>query len=57
MKLQVERTRFLLIPDNAQDEAWIEEVLGLRKDTDTAVIRRENIASSFGLAYIKGEKR
>ena len=42
MKLKVHRRWLQIIPENEIDEAYIEEVLGLKKDKDSVHLVREN---------------
>lgn len=62
MKLEVTRYGLKIVPENAQDEAYIEEVLGLRNLSDDVakppkrceLVRRNAIGLSR-LAYIQTE--
>jgi hypothetical protein len=51
MKLEVERDRLLIKPETPQDEAYLEEVLGLRKMGDTVEIMRVNAMGLSCWAY------
>lgn len=51
MTLKVERYRLLIIPDNDTDEAYLEEVIGLRKAKDTAPLVRVNAVGLHCWAY------
>lgn len=66
MRLEVERYRLLILPDpgtigdhsrRETDVAYIEEVLGLRKDGDEAIVRRVNATNLFCLAYLEVSKK
>lgn len=53
MKLKIERHRILLIPEDATEVAYIEEVLGLKYEVDEVVCKRVN-AMGFGcIAYLE----
>lgn len=56
MKMEVKRSRIEIIPENKIDEAYIEEVLGLKEEGDTCVCRREDAMGLSALAYIYIEK-
>ena len=66
MRLEIQRNRILICPeryDSSQQEldtAYIEEVLGLKRDGDTAVVRRVNAYNLNCIAYLEitrsGEK-
>jgi hypothetical protein len=51
MKMQIERYRLLVVPENDTDEAYLEEVLGLRKAGDYAPMVRENAMGLGCWAY------
>ena len=53
MILVEERNRLLIRPAGNVDEAYIEEVLGLKKEGDETICRRVNVSSLLGLAYIE----
>jgi len=53
MRLEVERTKICIIPESPQDEAYIEEVLHLRKHDDICGFRRVDVMGGIGLAYIE----
>ena len=61
MRLEVQRRRILILPEQhgrsekELDVAYIEAVLGLRKDGDTAVVRRVNAYNLSCLAYLEIE--
>lgn len=63
MKLEVTRYGLKIIPENAQDEAFIEEVLGLRNLSDDigkphpkCELVRMNVFNTSKLAYIESKK-
>jgi hypothetical protein len=51
VKIEVKRHSLLIIPETPQDEAWLEEVLGLKKDGDTAPLVRQNAIGLSCWAY------
>lgn len=53
MKLEVERRRLLVVPETPQDEAYIEEVLGMRGDIAEARVLRVNAFNLSCLAYLE----
>lgn len=53
MKLQVDRYSLSIIPENVQDEAYIEEVLGLKRQGDRCQCFRVNAMGLSALAYIQ----
>jgi hypothetical protein len=57
MKLQVDRYSIKVIPENAQDEAFIEEVLGLKAGGTPVMLRRVNVhGTSSQLAYAEARR-
>lgn len=57
MKMEVTRYSIDIIPENETDEAYIEEVLGLKnKDDFVKAIRVAPFGLDHALAYIKLEK-
>ena len=56
MKLTVTRYSVEVIPESPQDEAYIEEVLGLKKEGDCVVLTRKNISGCAGIAYLEAKK-
>lgn len=55
MKLEVQRSYLTIIPESAQDEAYIEEVLGLKQKDDKVSLVRQNTWGTSGIAYLKTE--
>ena len=53
MKLKVNRYEMQVIPENSIDEAYIEEVLGLKKDRQTIKAERVNVAGLSCIACIQ----
>lgn len=57
MKMEVDRYSIRLIPENETDEAYIEEVLGLRKKGDRAQATRvAPVGLDGALAFVEIEK-
>lgn len=52
MKMKIERNRIIILPFDSMDESYIEEVLGLKKQGDTCICKRENAVRMNELAYI-----
>lgn len=42
MRLEIKRNHLLLVPENEQDRAFIEDTLGLTKNGETIGIKRVN---------------
>jgi len=62
MKIEIKRDKILLIPYQGweKDEteiAYIEEVLGLKKDGDECICRRINTMNLSRIAYLEIEKK
>lgn len=57
MKLKVTRYSLEVIPESETDEAWLEEVLGLREAGDSVALRRVNAIglSCWGCAQARRE--
>ena len=54
MRFKVKRYCIEIVPENEQDEAYIEEVLGLRQRGECAVaMRRAPIGLEHALAYVE----
>jgi len=53
MKLEVERYRIKIIPESEIDEAYLEEVLGLKKKEDTIKAKRVNAINMSCWAYLE----
>jgi hypothetical protein len=45
MKLEMDRNSMKIVPESAVDEAYLEEVFGLRNQGDSAIVIRENAMS------------
>jgi len=58
MEINIHRNRITIIPDDddARDEAFIEEVLGLKKDGDWVKCKRVNAMELDCIAYLEIEK-
>lgn len=58
MRIEIGRTGIKIYPENAQDEAYIEDTLGLWRKGDTIALRR--IAPSgldLSIAYLEARKQ
>ena len=55
MIIKVERRRIRIEPDNETDEAYIEEVLGLKGDGECAVCRRESAIGVYDRVWRHGD--
>lgn len=53
MKLRVSRHSIEIIPEGPTDEAYIEEVLGLRKAGEWACLTRINASGLSCIAYLQ----
>jgi len=53
MRLEIQRNRMIIIPDNAVDVACIEEVLKLKAGGDRAACIRVNAMGLSSLAYVE----
>ena len=51
MELVVERYRLLVVPENPTDEAYLEEVLGLRRGGDSCLLCRVDAMGLSCWAY------
>ena len=59
MEFKLERNRILILPKNEQDEAYLEDTLGLVKEGDHVLAIRKNVygLSSFAYVEITGGKK
>jgi hypothetical protein len=53
MKFEIERNGIMVIPQNKQDEAYIEDTLGLKKEGDYLFLVRSNIIGLRCIACLK----
>ena len=53
MKLEVHRSRILVVPEGATDEAYLEEVLQLKQRGDQAQARRVDAVNLSCWAYLE----
>ena len=53
MEFKIERDRILIIPRNEQDEAYLEDTLGLVKEGDHTIARRKNVYGLSSFAYLE----
>lgn len=56
MKFEVERNRILIIPQNEEDTAYIEDTLGLKEEKAEITARRINAIGLSCIAYIEVKK-
>lgn len=56
MNIEVSRYSINIFPQNEQDVAYLEEVLGLRKSGDIAAAVRIDIIGGSTIAYVKVTK-
>lgn len=42
MKIELKRNNLVIIPENFQDSAFIEDTLGMKKDGDIITLKRVN---------------
>ncbi len=56
MRLEVDRYCIKIIPENVQDEVYIEEVLGLKTELNVCEVRRVNAMGFSSLAYLRIQK-
>lgn len=56
MKLKVERYGIEIIPEDKIDEAYIEEVLGLKEANSSIKLKRINAMGLSCIAYLQTEK-
>ena len=55
MKFEVERYGIVIIPEGKQDDAYIEDTLGLRKEGDSILLVRQNSIGMPRLASLQTE--
>ena len=53
MNLSVHRHYLQITPENKMEEAYIEEVLGLRNSGDVVHLVRDNASGSFCIVYLR----
>jgi len=53
MKMEVRRYRILILPENEEDKAYIEDTLGLKNEGDRLDCKRVNVIGLSSIAYIK----
>jgi len=56
MKLELEKTRILLTPENETEEAYLEWVFGLKENGDTVQAKRVNAMGLDCWAYLEISK-
>ena len=42
MRMTIEKDKIKILPDDIMDESYLENVLGLRKDNDSVVLKRKS---------------
>ena len=57
MEMKVTRDAVFIIPENEEDEAYLEDTLGLKEDGDSPVCKRVNSMRTSSIAYIEITKR
>lgn len=64
MKLKVSRNKLEIVPERGmlpgedeRDEAFIEEVLGLKNEGDSVLLVRKNASGLSALAYLETQRR
>ena len=57
MEMKIERNCIEIIPENEEDEAYLEEVLGLKKDGDVAVAIRRDVYGIDKMAFVEIRKK
>jgi len=57
MKMEIRRYGITITPENAEDEAYVEEVLGLKDCKTEALCIRENAIGLNRIAHIAITKR
>lgn len=57
MRMEINRHRIRIVPENEMDVAYIEDTLGLKKEGDMISLKRISpIGLSFSLAYLEAKK-
>jgi len=56
MKFELERKRILMIPQTEEDEAYIEDTLGLMKAGDSIPLKRKNVHNVGLIGYLEAQK-
>lgn len=56
MKIEIDRYSIKIKPENKQDEAYLEEVLGMKENGDKCECIRENAIGLRCIAYISIRK-
>jgi hypothetical protein len=57
MKFEIRRDGIVVIPENDQDRAYIEDTLGLKKDGEYILLTRKNAHGLGSIAYLETVKR
>jgi hypothetical protein len=53
MKMEIRRDEIAIIPQDEEDIAYLEDVLGFDSEHPEGKIKRVNVSSTSSLAYIK----
>jgi len=56
MRLKIEKSRLLIIPENEQDEGYLEVIFDLKNEGDFVKAKRVNAYGLSAMAYIEIEK-
>ena len=56
MRYEISRHEIKIIPENQQDEAYIEDTLGLKHDGEWIRLRRRNAHGLLCIAYLETVK-
>lgn len=56
MRLEINRKGILVIPNSEEDEAYIEDTLGLLNDGDSIPLKRINAFALSSIAYLEATK-
>lgn len=56
MKLDLEKYRITIEPENEMEEAYLEAILGLKEDGDTVQVKRINAHDLSCWAYLEIKK-
>ena len=57
MKFELERERILIILQTEEDEAYIEDTLGLKNEEDLIPLNRVNVFNTGSIAYLEALKK
>ena len=57
MRMEIKRYGIEIIPEDEEDIAYIEEVLGLKNEGDKADVIRYNVFGTLSLGYVTIKKQ